>query len=307
MDEDESVGFLSLDKTEDQLVIATFFCVLLSFYFGLQPGLLNAVLWAAIGGGAVLCIYFAFPNMWPYSLLLYASYGISAFGIILLFFWNDSFKISEISIPIIIGVFLIGAAGFIAFHIVQSIKKVRDAVSKEDRYVPLGFWSISVFLFVIFSVLSILGWAIWVNSDGGEIQLYFVLEPLIAFLLVYILWLPDRGLDWSIKDLPESPATKYITKKSKVIKGKVAKVRNVCPECGLKLKVEKKACPSCENTQNFGWCVKSEAYVLPCSNCGEMALYGKEKCGVCSEALSDKITCNACEKAFPVKEWITRT
>ena len=69
----------------------------------------------------------------------------------------------------------------------------------------------------------------------------------------------------------------------------------------------KKVCPSCNSTKNFGWCVKSEAYVLPCSNCGSMALYGKETCDKCSKVLSDSVVCNNCNEAFPVKEWMAQT
>ena len=82
------VQFLSLDKSEDQLVVAVFACVVLSFFFGLQAGLLPFVLWIALGIAALICIYFAFPHMWPYALLLYACYGISAFSIVLIVFWR---------------------------------------------------------------------------------------------------------------------------------------------------------------------------------------------------------------------------
>jgi predicted amidophosphoribosyltransferase len=134
-----------------------------------------------------------------------------------------------------------------------------------------------------------------------------VLEPLIAFLLVYILYIPERSLDWTMEDLPESPATKFISDKTKDLKKKVPKLRTVCPECGTKLKIEKKVCPSCISTQNFGWCVKSEAYVLPCANCGSMALFGKETCDRCSKELSDSVACNNCNEAIPVREWMAQT
>ncbi|MEE9152052.1 MAG: hypothetical protein V3U20_09510 [Thermoplasmata archaeon] len=304
MAEQEGVGFLSLDKREDQLVLAVFVLVLLSFYFGLQPGLLFAVIWAGTGTGALVCIYFALPNMWSYSVLLYAIYGISAFGVVLIRFWTDALDFFGISIPVLVGIFFIVAAFYIAFYIVNQIKKTRDASAKKETYLLLGFWSVSVILFFVFSVISIFSWSLWV--DSGELQFYLILEPLLAILLVYILWLPDRNIDWSVEHLPKSPATRFISDKSKVLKKRMMKARNVCPECGSKLKLEKKACPSCDNTQTFGWCVTSEAYVLPCSSCGEMALYGKEKCDKCDKVLSDSIVCNSCKKAFGVKEWVVK-
>ncbi len=307
MPKPESLTFPSFNKIEDQLLLAAFGCIILSFYFGLQPGLLFAVLWAGTGIVAFLFIYFAFPNMWPYGLLLYAIYAISAFGVILPVFWYDRLMFFGISIPILIGIFLILAAFYVAFYIVQNVKKTRDAAATKESYLPLGFWSISVLLFVIFSALSIFSWALWANSGGGEIQFYFVLEPLIALILIYILWLPDRGLDWGGEGLPQPPATKFIVKKSKALKKKVAKVRNICPECGSKLKLEKKACPSCNNAQKFGWCVTSEAYVLPCSHCGSMTLYGKEKCQECGKRLSETVECNNCGKSFPVRDWAAQT
>lgn len=298
---------LSLDKLEDQMVIIAFVCLLLSFFFGLQPGLPFAILWACAGISALIGIYFAFPHMWPYGLILLAAYAISAFGVILPIFWYDKVTFSGVSIPIMAGIFLIAAAFYIAFYIVQYVKKTRDALPQEGEYLPLGFWIISVELFVLFSVLSIFGWTIWVNSGEKDLRYYLILEPLIAVLLIYILWLPDRNLDWSVEELPESPATKFLMDQSKILKGKVTKIRNVCPECASKLKREKKTCPSCDHIQAFGWCMTSEAYVLPCSHCGSMALYGKAKCDECGKALFDSIACNACEKAFPIKEWIART
>ena len=306
MPQPQSVQFLSLDKTEDQLVVITFVVVLLSFYFGLQPGSLFVMLWAGCGILALLCIYFAFPHMWSYGLLLYAAYAILAFGVILIFFWFDKVRFIGVSIPILVGIFFIASAFYMAFHIVQYVKKTRDVMASKGNYLPLGFWSISCALFVAFSILSITGWALWVNSGGGEIQLYLALEPLIALLLVYILWLPDRNIDWSSEHLPESPVKRVIAGKSKVLKEKVTKVRKVCPECGSKLKKERKSCPSCDNTQTFGWCVLSEAYVLPCPHCGSMALYGKEKCDKCGKTLSDSIACNSCKKTFPIKEWVAQ-
>lgn len=301
----ESVGFPSLNKTEDQLVLAAFVCVLLSFYFGLQPGLLFAVLWAATGIGALICIYFAFPNMWPYGVLLYGAYAVSAFGIILIRFWTDAVNFFGISIPLMIGIFFIAAAFYMAFHTVKYVKKARDSSAKKGNYLPLGFWSIGVMLFPLISVLSILSWSFWVNS--GEIQFYLILEPLIAILLVYILWLPDRSINWSAQHPLESRATRFIADRSKILKEKVTKVGKVCPECGSKLKIEKKICPSCGNAQTFGWCLTSEAYVLPCSNCGKMALYGKKKCDECGRELSDSVSCSSCNKAFLIKEWAAQT
>ena len=305
MAKQESVEFLSLNKTEDQLVLVAFVCILFSFIFGLQEGLLFEILWAAVGCGALICIYFAFPNMWTYGLLLYAAYVISAFGIILIIFWMGALSLIGISVPTLLGIFFIISAFYMAFHTIKYVKRARDAQVKEGNYLSLGFWSIGVMLFVAFSILSILSWALWVNT--GQLQFYFIFEPLLAFLLVYILWLPDRNIDWSIEQIPESPATKFIADRSKILKEKMTKVKRVCPECGSKLKIEKKKCPSCEYSQTFGWCVTSEAYVLPCSKCGEMALYGKKKCNKCGKALSDSVQCNSCKKSYPIKEWIAQS
>ncbi len=300
----EGVEFLSLGKTEDRFLLIAFACLILSLYFGLMPGLVFMILWAAVGIVALICIYFAFPNMWPYCLLLYAAYGISAFGVILLVFWYNVIKFLGISIPVLIGIFFIASAFYIAFYIVKNVKKTRDVSASKRNYLPLGFWSISVMLFPLFSILSIFSWSNWV--DSGELQFYLILEPLIAILLIYILWLPDRNIDWSLEHLPEPPVKKLIAKQSKFIKEKVTKVKNICPECGSKLKIEKKSCPSCNNTQTFGWCMTSEAYVLPCPHCGSMAMYGKEKCDKCGKSLTDNVTCNSCKKAFNIKEWIAQ-
>jgi hypothetical protein len=307
MAEQENVKFLSLNKKEDQFIVAVFLCLMLSFIFGLQPGTTYAILWAGLGVAALFFIYFAFPNTWTYAPLLFAIYAISAFGVIIIFHWGDRLLVSGLSIAILAGVFFFASAIYMEFHIIQSIKKARDAQSKRDKYVPLGFWSISVIMFAGFSFLSIIGWAYSVNSGGSGLQLYLVLEPIIAFLLIYILWLPDRNIDWSIKDLPKSPVANFISMQTDIVKHKVIKMKNVCPECGLKLKVEKKICPSCGNSQVFGWCVRSEAHVIPCTNCGAMSLFGKEKCESCGKRLTGRVSCNSCKKEFHVKEWTAKT
>ncbi|UCG67953.1 MAG: hypothetical protein JSV09_08895 [Thermoplasmata archaeon] len=305
MAKQETVGFPSLEKTEDQIVLAAFVSIFLSLYFGLQSWTFSEVLWAGTGIAAFVCIYFAFPNMWPYGILLYAIYGICAFGVILLVFWYDAVEFIGISLSILVGIFLIASSFYIVFFIIKQVKNTRDLSSTKENYLPLGFWSISVILFAVLSILSILSWSLWVNS--GQLQFYILLESLIAFLLIYILWIPERNIDWSEKSLPQSPATKFISGKSKALKEKVLKVKNVCPECGSKLKLEKKTCPSCNNLQTFGWCVTSEAYVLPCSHCQEMALYGKENCDKCGKALSDNVVCNKCKSTFLIKEWVAQT
>jgi hypothetical protein len=303
MDQPNKVQFLSLDKTEDQLVVAVFACVLLSFFFGLQDGLIPLVLWVALGAAALICIYFAFPHMWPYAMLLYACYGISAFSIVLIVFWYDALSINDVSLTVLLGAFLIFAAFYMAYHMINYIKKARDTLTEEDNYIPLGFWSLAVMLFVAISILSIISWSFWANENHSAIQAYVVFEPLLGLMLIYILWLPDRALDWSKKPVPESPATRFIVDKSKVITGSFTKSKTICPECGNNLRMEKKQCPSCSNPQTFGWCSTSETFVLPCAHCGTMNLYGKENCTKCKKRLSTGILCNKCDNASSLRDW----
>jgi hypothetical protein len=301
---------LTLDKTEDQLAIGVLICIIASLIFGLQSGELNAALWAVFGVVALVLIFFAFPNTWTYGVLLYAVYAITAFGVILLYHWGDSILYGGFSLSLPAGAFFFMAAGYITFHIIQSIKVTRDFHSKTHEYLPLGFWSIGVVLFMFFSFLAILSWSISIQNGGPWIPLYIFFEAGVAFLVVYILWLPDRNIDWTQKELPQSPAAQFISTKTQVVmdktkevKDKVARTKNLCPECGMILKLEKKNCPSCGNTQSFGWCVRSEAYALPCANCGKMSLLGTEKCPECQKALRNWITCNSCNVESPVKDW----
>lgn len=305
MDQPKRAQFLSLDTTEDQLVVAVFACILLSFFFGLQDGIIFTALWVALGAAALVCIYFAFPHMWPYALLLYACYGISTFSVILIVFWSDALRINNVSLPILLGGFLIFAAFYMAFHMIQYIKKARDTLTEKEDYIPLGFWSLAVMLSVVFSILSIVAWTLWARDNYGAIQGYIVLEPLLGLMLIYILWLPDRALDWTKKPVPESPATRFIVDKAKVITGSVVRTKGTCPECGTKLRMEKKQCPSCGNSQTFGWCTTSETFVLPCGHCGTMNLYGKDNCIKCKKKLSAGILCNNCDNASSLRDWTT--
>ena len=290
-------------------MVAVYACILLSFFFGLQDGMIPLALWLVLGVAALICMYWAFPNMWPYALLLYACYGISAFSVILIFFWNDALKIGDVSITMLLGVFLIFAAFAMAFHMVQYIKKARDTLTEKDQYVPLGFWSLAVMLSVAISILSIVAWSFWANENSAAIQTYIVLEPVLGFMLTYILWLPDRALDWSKKPVPESPAARFIVDKSKAITGgitgSIVRPKGTCPQCGNKLIMEKKLCPSCNNTQTFGWCATSETFVLPCGHCGTMNLYGRDSCTKCKNRLSSGILCNNCDNASSLRDWAT--
>jgi hypothetical protein len=301
---------LTLDKTEDQLAIGVLICIIASLTFGLQQGELYIALWAIFGSMALILIFFAFPNTWTYGILLYAIYAITAFGVILLYHWGDSILYGGFSLSLPAGVFFFMASGYMTFHIIQSIKVTRDFHSKTHEYVPLGFWSIGVMLFTFFSFTSVLSWSVSTGSNGIWIPLYIFFEIAIAFLVVYILWIPDRNIDWTQKELPRSPAAQFISTKTQIVMDKtkevkdmVVRTKNLCPECGMILKLEKKACPSCGITQKFGWCVRSEAYALPCSNCGKMSLLGTEKCPECQKALRNWITCNSCNLESPVKDW----
>lgn len=310
MQEARRSRILSLDETEDQLAIGVFLCIIASLIFGLQPGPINAALWVLLGIIAFILIFFAFPNTWTYGVLLYSIYAISAFGVILLYHWAESFLIGGLSLSILVGLFFFIAAGYMTFHIIQSIKKTRDAQVQKDHYIPLGFWSIGVMLFTLFSFLSILSWCIYTTSGGPWIQMYIGFESTIALLLVYILWIPDRNIDWTQEKLPQSPMAQFISTKTQVVmdstqvvKDKVVRTKNICPECGMKLKIEKKTCPYCSNNQSFGWCVRSETYALSCANCGKMALLGRDKCPECGKILTEKVTCNSCKKESPIKDW----
>ncbi len=303
-----SIMILFKEK-RNQFALGTFVFFLISLSMGLQGGLLFTILWLITGALAFLCVYFGFPNMWAYGVLLYMVYLFSAFGSILLIFWRDYTLMENFSLAIAGGIILLLLAFYISLHIISQIKKVRK-VTIDEKYVPLGFWSIGVSLFVILPIFSMWFWSFWADGNGDSIIYYTAIEVIIAMLLVYILWIPDRNLNWNIEYLPKSPATRMIEEKSKalvktpiVFSRRVMKLRRTCPECGSKLKLEMKACPSCNTKQSFGWCIKSEAYAIPCRNCGALNLYGKEKCRECNEPLIDEIKCKTCNESFKLREW----
>ena len=70
---------------------------------------------------------------------------------------------------------MIFAGFYMAFHMIKYIKKARDTLTEKDDYIPLGFWSLAVMLFVAFSILSIISWSLWANENYAALQAYVVL------------------------------------------------------------------------------------------------------------------------------------
>jgi hypothetical protein len=296
-------------ERKNQFALGAFLFFLISLTLGLQNGLIFTILWLTTGILAFLCIYFGFPNMWAYGVLIYVIYLFSAFGTILLIFWRDYTLLEDFSLAIAGGIILLILAFYVSVHIIGQIKKIRDITIKE-KYVPLGFWSVGVISFPFLPMISMWLWSLWAEGNEAWLVIYIVIEIIIAMVLVYLLWIPDRNLNWNIEYLPKSRATRMIEEKSKVfvrkpkaLTKKVMKPRKMCPECGLKLKIEMKTCPSCNTKQSFGWCIKSEAYAIPCLNCGTLNLFGKDKCSKCEEPLVDEVTCKSCKKNIKLRDW----
>jgi hypothetical protein len=296
-------------ERKNQFAVGTFIFILISLFLGLQNGLIFTILWLATGILALLCIYFGFPNMWAYGVLIYVVYLLSAFGMILLIFWRDYTLMENFSLAIAGGIILLIVAFYVSVHIIGQVKKIRDITIKE-KYIPLGFWSLGVISFPFLPIISIWFWSLW--AEGHEVWLasYVVVEIIISMLLIYLLWIPDRNLNWNVEFLPKSRATriieektKILAKKPKTLTKKVMRPRRACPECGLKLKLEKKTCPICNNVQSFGWCIKSEVYAIPCLNCGALNILGKEKCSKCKEPLIDEVKCKSCKENVKLRDW----
>lgn len=204
----------------------------------------------------------------------------------------------------------------LSLYLILLIKERRDQLALEGEYVPIGLWTIFVFLFFWSSVFSQVGFIRWADGSLGNQDLYrslYILSELIlipTFLLVVTfpedrLKVPgieeDRGatvLRRFVNDITFKDMQKRFNSSAS------SEEIPVCPRCKLTLKREVKKCPTCDSSRFFYWCDTSQDYLVRCPSCYELTMIGNDRCIHCQARISSKIRCSKCRDVNRVEDWI---
>lgn len=305
---------------QNQWIIGIIAFFILSLLFGMAFGTKAdwsfTLGWVVCGIFALIFITQAFPDVWNYVFWLVGIYFLSAVGMFSFLIFQDIYGN------------IIGFLGFVAeiaaisigFLLILHLKNIRDEISgiiegktsqaklfQEGRYVPLGLWALAIMGFWLCCNLSIWGWFAWADS-GTWIGLYFIMELIILFLGLYILWVPQTSFRWKAAAreastlsrpfqaiiLPKMPKTRLKSEHQRI---------SACPACGRGLVTEKRTCPNCSFVHDFYWCPRSEIFVKRCDNCSEPVSFSARTCPNCKKELSPEFTCTKCDQRSRIRYW----
>jgi len=236
---------------------------LFSLCSGLLGTLLGRALWVLFGALALGCVYKAFHNVWKYGLWLIGIYVFSGTGGYFLTY-HDAMHLAGGLVCELISIFIL----------LSLIYTVIDMREKTKHKHPLGLWFLSLLIFFVFANLSLSDWSYWL-IDKSPLYLCTFSEIMIICSGVYVLWVPQVKIS----------------------------VRNVCPVCDCELRVDKRSCPSCNETENFFWCRKGEHHIIKCPYCNKLTLHGG-KCIHCRKKLKKGVECRSCGSEHSLAEWI---
>lgn len=235
----------------------------LSLCSGLLGTLLGRGLWILFGALALGCVYKAFHNVWKYGLWLIGIYVFSG-GSGYLLTYHDTMHLAGGLVCELISIFIL----------LSLIYRIIDMRKKARHKHPLGLWFLSLLIFFVFANISLSDFSYWL-MNRTPLYVYTFSEIVIVCSGMYVLWVPQAKIS----------------------------VSNLCPVCGGELKVDKRACPSCDETETFFWCRKGEHHVINCPYCNKLTGYG-EKCIYCKRMLKKKVKCRSCGSEHPLAEWI---
>ncbi|WP_455392739.1 hypothetical protein [[Eubacterium] cellulosolvens] len=303
-----------------QLLIGVLCFFFIAVFLTTLPGDIYIYLWLLLGAFTLYFIRLTFPDVWNYTFWLM---GIFFLNFLAMICFLDT-KFTSHFLFSFIGFFLELATLGIDILLILHIKAIRDDISgvterptgmeleHEAKYIPLGLWSLMVFLFWFVSNLSIFYWFQWSVAKSG-MEGYIISEIVLMFIVVYILWHPQVKFDWGVEALL-LPDKKLISKDKALIKYSklLPKLRKTvrakpglpkkCPICGAKIVVEKRRCSNCGENRIFTWCKIQEGYIVTCPHCKALTSYGKERCIRCGRLINRNIRCT-CGVEKEIRDW----
>ncbi|MCK5642651.1 MAG: hypothetical protein KAJ19_17720, partial [Gammaproteobacteria bacterium] len=273
-------------------------------------------LWLAFGLAALVLMRMAFPDVWNYLFWLVLIYIFSFMGAISLMALPGIYPSAKFWLYLA-GIFLELMALAIYMYLVLHVKGIRDEVAgiadkssvsarvreeafEKADYVPLGLWSMYVFMFFLFSNSSAAGLLRWAEGEGS-LAMYTVSELLLISLAVLILWTVQTRFSWG--ERPEIlPSLSSLVQPSSGEAPRRRKAPEKCPTCTTRVKVEKRMCRSCAKPRDFYWCTRSERYLIQCPGCRRFTHFGREECAHCGRELPGTFACG-CGARHPPRKW----
>jgi hypothetical protein len=312
--------FENLKNIRLQLLIGIICFFIIALFLTTLPGTIYIFLWLFIGVITLYFIRLAFPDVWNYIFWLMGIFFLNFIAIIC--FLDTKFTAHPLFFGI--GVFLeLGTLG-IDILLILRIKSIRDDISgvterpkgmeldHEAAYIPLGIWSIMVFLFWFVSNLSIMYWYKW-SVQAESVEIYLISEFVLFLIAIYILWHPQIKFDWGVESLllPTRESLRKVKSLGKYLDAFPAIRKTVraipgspkkCPICGSKIVIENRKCNNCGRKRVFTWCKISEGYIVTCPHCKAQTSYGKDGCIKCGKPLNKSVKCN-CGIEHEIRDW----
>ena len=312
--------FETLKNIRLQLLIGVLSFFIIALFLSILPGTPYLFLWLIVGAFTLYFIRLTFPDVWNYTFWLMGIFFLNFLAIIC--FLDTKFTSHPLFFAI--GIFLeLGTLG-IDILLILHIKAIRDDISgvterpsgmeleHEAAYIPLGIWSLTVFLFWFVSNVSIMYWYHW-SVGTWRPEPYLISELALILIVIYILWHPQMNFDWGVetvlfpaKELVSETklANKYtglLPGIKKTVTAKPGKPKK-CPICGAKIIVEQRQCKNCSSNRIFTWCKISEGYIVTCPHCKALTSYGKERCIKCGQLINRNIRCT-CGTENEIRDW----
>jgi hypothetical protein len=303
-----------------QLLIGVICFFAISLFLTTYPGSIYIFLWLLVGGFALYFIRLTFPDVWNYVFWLMGIFFLNFIAILCLL----QTKFTSHPLFIAIGIFLELVTLGIDIMLILRIKGIRDDISgvterpvgleldHEAAYIPLGIWSLAVFLFWFVSNLSILYWFNWSVGTQGP-ALYLTSEIFLLCTVIYILWHPQVNFDWGVEPvlfpakLRETGSRilgrsqDLIPRLKKTVSVSI-RLSNKCPICGAKMVTEQRTCKQCGKSRTFSWCKVNEGYIVTCPHCKAQTSYGKKGCIKCGKPINRLVQC-VCGAEHEIKDW----
>ena len=312
--------FETLKNIRLQLLIGVLSFFIIALFLSILPGSPYLFLWLIVGAFTLYFIRLTFPDVWNYTFWLMGIFFLNFLAIIC--FLDTKFTSHPLFFAI--GIFIeLGTLG-IDILLILHIKAIRDDISgvterpsgmeleHEAAYIPLGIWSLTVFLFWFVSNLSIMYWYHWSVGSWGP-EPYIISELALILIIIYILWHPQMNFDWGVETVL-FPAKELVSEAKlvskytgilpgikKTVTAKPGKPKK-CPICGAKIMVEQRQCKNCGSNRIFTWCKISEGYIVTCPHCKALTSYGKERCIKCGQLINRNIRCT-CGTENEIRDW----
>jgi hypothetical protein len=303
-----------------QLLIGVISFFIIALILSTYAGQVYLILWLVVGAFTLYFIRLTFPDVWNYVFWLMGIFFLNFLAVLCLL----QTKFTSHPLFFAIGIFLELVTLGIFILLILHFKAIRDDISgvtdrpeglelqHEAAYVPLGLWSLSVFLFWFVSNLSILYWYDWSVGGSGP-EAYLASEIVLLIILVFILWHPQMNFDWGLEPAllqPKATTTGagilergsgFLPRFKKIVRA-TSGLPKKCPICGSKIVTEHRECKSCGQKRVFAWCKISEGYIVTCPHCRTQTSYGKIGCINCGKPINRTVRCT-CGSEHEIRDW----